>query len=425
MTTTTSTDRTLGARFVVEDSPEEAAFRVEARAFLETVAEPRRSGGAAASFFSRADNSPEAHARHAEESRRWQRVLADHGWAGISVPVEYGGRGGESWQERIFKQEQGRTTLDTSLFSVGIGMVLPTILVHGTEEQKRRFVPAMLRGDDAWCQLFSEPGAGSDLAGLTTRAVRDGESWIVNGQKVWNSSAHQADFGILLARTDVEVPKHRGITYFLLDMRTPGVEVRPLVQATGVAHFNEVFLTDVVVPHEAVLGEVNGGWAVTQTTLMNERNLIGSGGTGVGFGDYLRIARETGAVADPVVRQALADAFVHGEVIKYLGARSQAAARAGRTPGPESSVLKLNASLHAARMGDLGLAIQGASAMLTGPDARRDGMFQQMFVGQWGMRIGGGTENIQRNVIGERVLGLPGEPRADKTTPFKDLPKNL
>jgi len=407
-----------------EDSPEEAAFRVEARAFFESVSVRRTDDDETGNYFAMADNDPGTHARHVARCKDSQRLIYENGWAGITVPTEYGGRGGAAWQERVFRQEQARFTVDTGLFAVSLGMVVPTLLVHGTEAQKQRYILPMLRGEEIWCQLFSEPGAGSDLAGLSTRAIRDGDEWVVNGQKVWNSGAHHADFGILVARTDVEVPKHRGITYFLLDMHTPGVDVRPLRQATGVAHFNEVFLTDVHIPHENVLGEVGGGWGVAQTTLMNERNMIGSGGMGIGFGDYLRMARDLGVTEDPQIRQALAACFVRTEVIKYLGARAQAAVRAGKQPGPETSVVKLNASLHSALNGDLGLLIQGAGGMLTGSDAYRRGMFQQMFVGQWGMRIGGGTEQIQRNVIGERVLGLPGEARPDKTLPFKDIPKN-
>jgi len=421
---TATETRTVGARFVVEDSAEEAEFRAEARAFLESISKRRTDEDETGNYFAMADNDPETHARHVARCREAQRLLYDGGWAGITVPVEYGGRGGERWQERIFRQEQARFTVDTGLFAVSLGMVVPTILVHGTEEQKQRFIPPMLRGEEIWCQLFSEPGAGSDLAGLSTRAIRDGDEWIVNGQKVWNSGAHHAEFGILMTRTDPDVPKHRGITYFVLDMHTPGVDVRPLRQATGVAHFNEVFLTDVHIPHANVLGEVGGGWSVAQTTLMNERNMIGSGGMGIGFGDYLRMARDVGVTADPAIRQGLAACFIRSEVIKYLGARAQAASRAGKQPGPETSVVKLNASLHSALNGDLGVQIQGAGGMLTGADAYRRGMFQQLFVGQWGMRLGGGTEQIQRNVIGERVLGLPGEPRPDKTLPFKDIPRN-
>jgi alkylation response protein AidB-like acyl-CoA dehydrogenase len=424
VTTGSTTERLGGARVAVEDTPEEAAFRAEVREWFAANAKSRDADDETGNYFAMADNDPETHRKHVERCKTWQRKLYDGGWAGITLPKEYGGRGGERWQERIFRQEQGKTNVDTGLFAVSLGMVAPTLLVHGSEEQKRRYIEPMLRGDEIWCQLFSEPGAGSDLAGLTTRAIRDGESWVVNGQKVWNSGAHHADFGILMTRTDIDVPKHRGITYFLVDMHTPGVDVRPLRQATGVAHFNEVFLTDVVIPNDNVLGEVNGGWAVAQTTLMHERNMIGSGGMGIGFGDYVRLARDMGVTEDPIIRQELAKCFMRTEVIKYMGARAQAAVRAGKQPGPETSLVKLAASLHSAYNGDLALQLEGALGMLTGQDAPRRGMFQQLFVGQWGMRLGGGTEQIQRNVIGERVLALPGEPRPDKTLPFKDIPKN-
>jgi alkylation response protein AidB-like acyl-CoA dehydrogenase len=403
------------------DTDEDAAFRAEARAWLQANAQPRAADNEFSRRYASADNSPEADATHVRRCKEWQHTLFEGGWAGINVPSEYGGRGGTAKQSRIFAQEQARFDVDTGVFAVGMGMVVPTLLAHGTEEQKGRYIPALLRGDEVWCQLFSEPSAGSDLAGLRTRALRDGEAWIVNGQKVWNSGAHHSDMAILLARTDIDVPKHRGITYFLVDMHTQGIEVRPLRQINGVAHFNEVFLADVHIPAGNVVGEPNGGWGVAQTTLANERTLIG-GGTGIGFGDFKRLAREYGRTDDPVVRQLLADAFIRFEILKYLGARAQAAIRHGRMPGPESSVLKLAVSHHVARNGDLGLAIEGAAGMLIGADASQNGLWQQQFLGQWGVRIGGGTEQVQRNVLGERVLGLPGEPRPDKTLPFRDLP---
>lgn len=403
------------------DTEEDAAFRSEARAWLEAHAKARTADNTFARRYASADNSPDADAAHVGRGKDWQRTLFDGGWAGINVPSEYGGRGGTAKQARIFAQEQARFDVDAGVFAVGLGMVVPTLLAHGTEEQKARYVPALLRGDEIWCQLFSEPSAGSDLAGLRTRAVRDGDEWIVTGQKVWNSGAHHSDMGILLARTDVDVPKHRGITYFVVDMHTPGIEVRPLRQINGVAHFNEVFLTDVRVPVDNVVGELSGGWGVAQTTLVSERTLIG-GGAGVGFGDYKRLARQYGRTDDPIVRQRLADAFIRFEILKYLGARSQAAIRRGKAPGPESSVLKLAVSNHVARNGDLALAIEGAAGMLIGADATQDGLWQQQFLGQWGIRIGGGTEQVQRNVLGERVLGLPPEPRPDKTLPFRELP---
>ncbi len=407
-----------------QESPEDRAFREEARAWLAAHAKPRRGESEFTRRYASADNSPAADAEHVRLCREWQRTLFEGGFAGINVPKEYGGRGGTAKQARIFAQEQARFDVNSGVFAVGLGMVVPTLLAHGTEEQKYRYIPALLRGDEVWCQLFSEPGAGSDLAGLRTRAVRDGDEFVVDGQKVWNSGAHHSDMGILLARTDVDVPKHRGITYFLVDMRTPGIDVRPLRQINGVAHFNEVFLSDVRIPVANVLGEVNGGWAVAQTTLANERNMIGGGtggGAGVGFGDFKRLAQEYGVAGDPVIRQGLADAFIRFELIKYLAGRAQAAIRAGKMPGPESSVLKLSMSQHVARNGDLALAIQGAAGMLIGEDATQNGLWQQQFLGQWGIRIGGGTEQIQRNVIGERVLGLPAEARPDKTLPFREL----
>ena len=282
----------------------------------------------------------------------------------------------------------------------------------------------MLNGEHIWCQLFSEPGAGSDLAGLTTRAERDGDEWVVNGQKVWTSGAHYSDWGILLARTDWDVPKHRGITYFLVDMRSPGIEVRPLRQITGAAHFNEVFLTDVRIPAANVLGEVDAGWGVVHTTLTHERVMIGGGGSGIGFKTLLRLAQESGRADDPVIRQALARSYTRFEILTWLGQRARAAAMQGRPAGPEASVMKLAISQRVAADGDLALALEGPNGMLHGDDAPDGGTWQQMFLNQWSIRIGGGTEQIQRNTLGERVLGLPGEPRPDKTAPFRDLPRN-
>jgi alkylation response protein AidB-like acyl-CoA dehydrogenase len=409
---------------VPEDDAREdptTAFRVRARAFLEAHACHRRADDDDfARFRFLGDPSPEADAEHVRRGKAWQRTLHDGGWAGIAWPKEYGGQGGSAAEARAFAQEQARYDVDVGVFAVGIGMVGPTLIVHGTEEQKQRYLPALLRGDEVWCQLFSEPGAGSDLAGLRTRAVRDGDEWVVNGQKVWSSGAHHSEFGILLARTDPDAPKHQGITYFVLDMSSPGIEVRPLRQINGVAHFNEVFLTDVRVPHENVVGEVDGGWAVGQTTLGAERALIGGGGA-VGFRDLTRLARDQGRAEDPVLRQRLADAYIRFEILKFLGRRAQAAPRDGRSAGAEASVLKLAMSQHVALNGDLALALEGAAATLLHGDAPYGGFWQQNFLNQWGVRIGGGTEQVQRNVIGERVLGLPPEPRPDKGVPFREL----
>jgi alkylation response protein AidB-like acyl-CoA dehydrogenase len=400
------------------------AFRAEARAFLEAHAQLRQGFGDATITLGATDTSKEAEAAHVARCRAWQRTLYDNGWAGIAWPKEYGGRGGTIREARLFAAEESKFDASASVFAVGIQMVGPTIMAHGTDEQKAFFLPRMLRGEDIWCQLFSEPGAGSDLAGLTTRAERDGDEWVVNGQKVWTSGAQYSDYGMLLARTDADVPKHQGITYFLLDMHTPGIEVRPLKQITGFAHFNEVFLTDVRAPDANILGPLHGGWGVAHTTLANERNMIGSGGTGITFGAILRLARECEATDDPVMRQQLAECYTRFEILKWLGLRARARAQRGERLGPESSVSKLFVSQRVARDGDLVLALEGARGMLGTGDAPQNGMWQQVFLNQWGIRTGGGTEQIQRNVIGERVLGLPGDPRTDKTLPFRDLPKN-
>jgi alkylation response protein AidB-like acyl-CoA dehydrogenase len=407
----------------VEDTSEEAAFRAEVRAFLESVAE-RRDEREIFTPVGSTDTRREAELEHVDASRRWMKTLSDNGWAGITWPVEYGGRGLTPKHQRIFLQEQNHFNVTQGMFSVALQMVGPTIMAHGTEEQKRSFLPKILAGEHLWCQLYSEPGAGSDLAGLTTRADRDGDEWVVNGQKVWNSGAHYADWGILLARTNWDVPKHRGISYFLVDMRTPGVEARPLRQITGHAHFNETFLTDVRIPNANVLGDVDDGWRVAQTTLMHERNMIGGGGSGVGFANILDLAREMGRTDDARFRQRLAECYTRFEILKWLAQRSRAAAKAGRSPGPEASVMKLLMSIRVARDGDLVLALEGVGATLAGGDAPDKGTWQQVFLGQFGIRIGGGTEEIQRNVIGERVLGLPSDIRVDKSVPFRDLKKN-
>jgi alkylation response protein AidB-like acyl-CoA dehydrogenase len=417
MTATVETDERESAKL--------GAFRAEAREWLEANATRRtRDVNEFKQRMTATDQTQEGELAHVEQCKAWQRKIFDAGYAGLDVPTEYGGQGRTPAEAQAFRQEMAKYEIDTGVFSVGLAMVVPTVLAHGTEEQKKEHVPKLLRGDHVWCQLFSEPGAGSDLAGLTTRAERDGDVWVVNGQKVWNSFAHIADWGILLARTDWDVPKHRGITYFLVDMTTPGVEARPLRQITGVAHFNETFLTDVHIPAANVLGEVNGGWGVTQTTLMAERMLIGGGGMGLGWRDYLALAKHYGSSDDPILRQRLAEMYTRFEILKWLGERARSAAKRGNPMGPESSVMKLMISDHVARNGDLVLAIEGADAMLYSQDAFEGGFWQQMFLGQWGIRIGGGTEQVQRNILGERVLGLPPESRPDKTDPFKDVPKN-
>ncbi|HEX5614846.1 MAG TPA: acyl-CoA dehydrogenase family protein [Acidimicrobiia bacterium] len=402
-----------------DESDEERAFRAEARGWLEANARRREIGDDPDHFYLSGDESPEADAAHVASCKAWQRTLFDGGWAGITWPREWGGRGGKGWQQRIFNEEMSRFDVSAGVFAVGIGMAGPTIIAHGTPAQQERYLPAMLRGDEIWCQLFSEPGAGSDLAGLRTRAVLDGDEWIVNGQKVWTSGAHHSDFGLMLARTDLDAPKHRGISAFIVDMRAPGIEVRPLRQINGMAHFNEVFFTDARVPTDHLLGDANAGWGVAQTMLANERALIGGGGR-VGFKDMLALAQRCGVTADARVRQDLAQCFTRTQILKWLGWRARSRASGGL--GPESSVMKLAYSQRVERDGDLALALQGAAGMLSGDDAHQHGYWQQQFLMQWSSRIGGGTDQVQRNVIGDRVLGLPPDVRVDKGVPFRDLP---
>jgi alkylation response protein AidB-like acyl-CoA dehydrogenase len=401
-----------------DETPQEAAFRAECREFLSGHAAEKAPGALRNSMSTLADDELE----HVQSCRDWQRTKAEAGWAGLTWPVEYGGRGLTGLQQGIFLEEENRFDVPVGMFAQAIGMVGPSIIVHGTEEQKRSFLNPILHGDQVWCQLFSEPNAGSDLAALRTKAELDGDEWIVTGQKVWTSSAHVADWGMLLARTDFDAPKHRGITYFLVDMRSPGIEVRPLKQATGGAEFNEVFLSEVRIPKENVLGEINGGWAVAMTTLTSERADIGAG-HGDGFGSVLGLARRYGVTDDVVFRQELVKLYTSYQISRYIGYRTRTAASKGVAPGPEVSVMKIAISDRLASQGDLVEAIMGADGMLWGDDAPDDGYWQSMvFTGQWMARIGGGTEDVQRNIVGERVLGLPREPSNDRITPFRDLP---
>jgi alkylation response protein AidB-like acyl-CoA dehydrogenase len=397
-----------------EDSPQDAEFRQAARSWLKEHAQSR--GGR--NDWSRDQEHPD----FVKRCKDWQHTLYEGGWGAITWPEEYGGRGDSAWHQAIFNQEAAEYDVSTAVFAVGIGMCGPTLIVHGTQEQKRRFLPAMLRGEEVWCQLFSEPEAGSDLAGLRTRAERDGEEFVVNGQKVWNSGAQHSDWGILLARTNPDAPKHKGITYFLVDMHTSGVDVRPLRQITGYAHFNEVFLTDARIPLSNVVGAVNAGWGPAHTTLANERTLIGGGGQGLTTDQVIDLARRCGRDEDPVVRQHLAAFHTRRELLRFMNFRVQTALSQGRQPGPEAATTKLLVSQHQSLTGDLLLELEGAAGMLDKESAIDDGIWQLAFVNQWASKIGGGTDNIQRNTIGERVLGLPGEPRTDKDVPFNDLP---
>jgi alkylation response protein AidB-like acyl-CoA dehydrogenase len=405
-----------------EDTPAEAAFRAEARAFLEAHA-PRRTGEDMSWTKGLLSLDPTEEEAYRESNRAWQRTLYDNGWAGITWPVEYGGRGGTPAESIIFGQEAAQFAVTAGFIAAAQQLVGPPLLAHGTDEQKKRYIPPLLRGDETWCQLFSEPGAGSDLASLRTRAVRDGDEWVVNGQKVWTSEGHRADYGILLARTDADAPKHKGITFFIVDMKSPGVDCRPLVQATGLAEFNEVFLTDVRVPDENRVGEIDEGWKVARVTLASEAGMIGGAGTSSGFAGILALAQRLGVNGDLVIRQRLADVWMRERIIRFLGWRMQTAILHKNIRPPDPSVLKNFFVQSLSQRTELAVDLQGAQGMLL-TDAPEDGFWQLQVMAQFKSRIGGGTSEVHRNMIGERALGLPREPDQWHDQPWSSTPRS-
>ena len=383
-----------------EDSPDEASFRAEVRAFLAPHA-PREA--------LRYRGGHELAARLAEQ-RAWQRTRADAGWAVPAWPRAYGGRGLTAGQRQIWGEELRRIGRAGSMLSGGLDMLGPTLIEHGSEAQKARFLGPTARGDILWCQLFSEPGAGSDLASLATRAVRDGDDWVVTGQKVWSSFANHADMGFLLARTDPSLPKHAGIGFFLVDMRAPGVEVRPLIEMTGGNHFNEVFLTGVRVPGENLVGGPGAGWPLARTTLRHERLSIGSFSALDLFARVAEAVRERGG-AGPVLADELVQLYVHARALDLLGARVRTQLAHDRDPGPGALVMKNAVSDLMLAAADLGMRVLGADALAA------QGAFSHDFLFAPSMHIGGGTEEVVKNVAAEQGLGLPREPDASKGAP--------
>jgi alkylation response protein AidB-like acyl-CoA dehydrogenase len=391
-----------------DDTPDEAEFRAEARAWLEANAAPK--GGPddwSAGYFTPGLEPSD----YVKRCREWQAALYEGGYAGLAWPTMFGGQGRRPIHEAIFNQEQSRFGVSNGAFMVGLGMVAPTLMAHGRRDQQERYLEPMLRGDEVWCQLFSEPGAGSDLASLTTRAVRDGDEFVVTGQKVWTSGAHHSEWGILLARTDADAPRHAGITCFALDMAVPGIDVRPLRQINGEAHFNEVFLDEVRVPAANIIGDLDAGWAAAVTTLTNERVSIAGGSAAFDMSRLVNVARTEGRARDPIVRQDLARAHTRAEMLRFLRYRALTALSHGERPGPEGSVMKLSYARHVKAMTALALSIEGAGGMLDHPDAPHDAMWQYKFLNAVQSSIGGGTDEVQRNIVAERVLGLPKEPQ--------------
>jgi alkylation response protein AidB-like acyl-CoA dehydrogenase len=404
-----------------EDSPEEASFRAGARAFLDQNA-ARRAPGAGVLYRAGSDD-PEFR----REAKQWQAKKADAGYAGITWSKDWGGRGGTAIQQVIYDQEEARYAVPRGIFEIGLGMCIPTLCTWGTQAQRDRYAKTALRGEEIWCQLFSEPAAGSDLAGLRMRAERDGDDWVINGQKIWTSGAQFCDYGVLVTRTDFSAPKHKGLTYFFLDMKSPGIEIRPIRQISGASHFNEVFFTDVRIPDSQRLGAVGEGWKVSLTTLMNERYTIG-GRANVDVEDVFELARkvelEDGpALQNGAVRDKLADWYVMSQGLKYSHFRTMTALSRGQTPGPESSIGKLVTAAKLQSMASFAMDLMEQGGIVTDPSlAPMTAMFQQTLMTSPSSRIAGGSDEIMRNIIAERVLGLPPDVRVDKDLPFNKLP---
>jgi alkylation response protein AidB-like acyl-CoA dehydrogenase len=354
-----------------------------------------------------------------EAGRRYLGALEGSGLAVPTWPREYGGMGASPQETAVVRGELGAFDVpDLYPYLVGLELVGPTLLAHGTPEQCARWLPQIANGEEIWCQLFSEPGAGSDLAGLSARAVQEGEAWRVRGQKVWTSRGAYSQWGLLLARHDPTLRKHEGITAFGIDMRTRGVEVRPLRQMNGDAHFTEVFMDDAIVPDSDRIGAIGEGWRVALTCLSYERGAVAAGGSSglLDVDRLIKMARARGLTDTPVMRDALARLFIDTRVMAYTARRARDTARAGR-PGPEGSGMKLRGSKMFRDFTDLALQILG-------PDAVCDptGELQTLFLTAPSLSIRGGTDEIQRNIVGERVLGLPSEPRVDRDVPFDTLP---
>ncbi len=387
------------------DTPEEAAFRAEVVAFLRANAAPASD---------QRDGAPDA--AQVARAKLWQGKKAEAGFAGITWPKRFGGRGGTPMQQVIWNQEEEKYDLPRGVFEIGLGMCLPTVMAYADAAVCERHVGPALRGETVWCQLFSEPAAGSDVAGLRMKAELQGGEWVVNGQKIWTSGAHFADFGLLLARSDAAVPKHRGLTMFFVDMRSPGIEVRRIRQISGTSNFNEVFFTDVRIPDAQRLGAPGEGWRVALTTLMHERLAIGSL-PGPDFDDVLELARTLvlngdAALRNPAVRERIADWYVQSKGLEYTKLRTITALSRGQMPGPESSIHKLVSARKIQEIASFALDLLGEAGMEMG------GKFQDALLYAPGGRIAGGTDEVLRNIIAERVLGLPGDIRVDKDQPF-------
>ncbi len=402
------------------DTPDEAAFRIEARAFLAANAELKAG---ARPVLRQSGVDADAVAR----CKTWQAKKADAGFAGLTWPKRFGGREASPILQVIYNQEEEDFAVPRGLYEIGLGMCIPTMMTYAQPEQLDRYVRPALRGEEVWCQLFSEPAGGSDLAALRTRAERDGDDWVINGQKIWTSGAHLSDFGIIVVRTDPNVPKHEGLSFFFLDMKSPGIDIRPIHQMSGARHFNEVFFTDVRVPDSQRLGAVGQGWKVSLTTLMNERLAVGDEQR-PGVDDLLELSRSVRADGKPAiqstaVRERIASWYAQSQGLKFTRFRTMTALSKGETPGPENSIHKL---VNASKLQDIasyGLDLMGEAGLVVDDDLTEAyAMFQAALLSSPSGRIAGGSDEILRNIIAERVLGLPADIRVDKNKPFNEVP---
>jgi alkylation response protein AidB-like acyl-CoA dehydrogenase len=375
--------------------------------------------------------------RKASELRKaWQKKKDEAGYAQIAWPMEWGGGGGTVIQSIIFSEEEDNAGVAglRSPFVVSFSICLPTVLTVADAATKKRFIGPAVRGEEIWCQLFSEPSGGSDMAAIRTRAVREGDEWVINGQKVWNSGAHYSDYGLLLVRTNPDVPKHKGLTMFWVDMRTRGIEAKPIHQISGASGFNQVFFTDVRVKDSQRIGAIDDGWKVSMVTLMNERS--GAGGAGRHSTENalaaMRLARSIPginggtALRDQAMREKIADWYIQSEGLRLTGIRMLTALSRGQVPGPEGSISKLVLATVGQELFQQAVELQDQHGIVSDPSqATSQGIFQLGLLNAPGMRIAAGTDEILRNIIAERVLGLPADIRIDKNVPFKDLPKSV
>ncbi|MEO1057373.1 MAG: acyl-CoA dehydrogenase family protein [Actinomycetota bacterium] len=395
----------------------------------DTAAPTELTPDEAAAFRQRCVEFMEAHAPKSapsfEDQKAFLAAAAGAGLAGVPFPEQYGGGGLTLAHEKIWREVKSNYPMVDAELIISHGMCLPMLNEYGTEQQKERFMADCVSGKTLWCQMFSEPGAGSDVASLQTKADLDGDQWVINGQKVWTTLAHKSDYGLVVARTDPEQVKHAGISMFILDMRAPGVEIRPIHQIDGGTHFNEVFFSDVRIPKDWLVGELNSGWKLATAMLMYERVAIGGAGAGkINQPQYkmlLKAAKESGKINDPVVRDQLMEIYSMETTKSLVAMKTRDEMKAGKTPGPGGSLGKLFGSVIAWRVREIALEIAGPGSVAWDPDDETGGERQRIVLNSFQSGIAGGTDEIQRNIIGDRVLGLPRDISVDRGVPFREL----